>query len=114
MAKFKKRDGFDEKLESFVGHVQRLTNEYFQRKFPKLRPDKITTDPLLRYVRIWRTTDDGDGQMLSWGFVEYATGDIFKCATWRAPAKHARGNIFSEKNGTESINPDGVNIFYIR
>ena len=39
-----------------------------------------------------------------WGFVAkkngehkgipYFTGDVFKAATWRAPAKHVRGSIF--------------------
>lgn len=28
-----------------------------------------------------------------WGFVDKETGDILKAASWRAPAKHARGNI---------------------
>ncbi len=39
----------------------------------------------------------------SWGqksvhcFVEIATGDIYKAATWSAPAKGVRGNISKEK-----------------
>lgn len=39
----------------------------------------------------------------SWGqksvhcFVEMSTGDIYKAATWNAPAKKVRGNINSEK-----------------
>lgn len=28
-----------------------------------------------------------------WGFVNNETGDILKAASWKAPAKHARGNI---------------------
>jgi hypothetical protein len=28
-----------------------------------------------------------------WGFVDKTTGEIYKPATWRAPAKHARGNV---------------------
>ena len=28
-----------------------------------------------------------------WAFVNLETGDIFKAASWTAPAKHARGNI---------------------
>ena len=30
-------------------------------------------------------------------FVEIATGDIYKAATWNAPAKGIRGNIQNEK-----------------
>ena len=28
-----------------------------------------------------------------WAFVNKETGDIFKPATWKAPARHPRGNI---------------------
>lgn len=30
-------------------------------------------------------------------FVEISTGDIYKAATWKAPAKGVRGNICDEK-----------------
>lgn len=47
-------------------------------------------------------------QKCVWGFVAktdgvlkgipYFVGDVFKAAGWRAPAKHARGSIFSSKS----------------
>jgi hypothetical protein len=40
-------------------------------------------------------------------FVDKITGDIYKAATWAAPAKHVRGNIFSEQNGMENMNVYG-------
>ena len=43
----------------------------------------------------------------AWGFIAktngvlkgipYFVGDVFKAATWRAPAKHVRGTIFSSE-----------------
>ena len=36
-------------------------------------------------------------------FVEKSTGDIFKPAGWKAPAKHVRGNIFSKDTGMEAV-----------
>jgi len=44
-----------------------------------------------KYARIVRT-DWGD-QRSVYGFVEIATGAILKAAGWKAPAKHARGNL---------------------
>jgi hypothetical protein len=32
-------------------------------------------------------------------FIDRATGDVLKPATWNAPAKHARGNIYDASNG---------------
>ena len=45
-------------------------------------------------------------------FIAFATGDIFKCAGWAAPAKHARGNIFSDQKGQEAFG-DGYYIRYL-
>ena len=33
-----------------------------------------------------------------YAFIDAANGDIYKPASWRAPAKHARGNIFTNRN----------------
>ena len=40
-------------------------------------------------------------------FVEKATGDVLKAASWSAPAKHARGNIFDAYNGLKGMGPYG-------
>jgi hypothetical protein len=40
-------------------------------------------------------------------FVDKNTGEIFKPATWSAPAKHVRGNVNSSQNGMEAINSQG-------
>lgn len=34
-------------------------------------------------------------------------GDVMKPATWKAPAKHARGNIFNPDNGLTTCNSYG-------
>jgi hypothetical protein len=38
-----------------------------------------------------------------WAFVDTQTGDVLKAASWSAPAKHARGNIFDPYNGLKYI-----------
>lgn len=40
-------------------------------------------------------------------FVDKQTGDIFKPASFNAPAKHSRGNVLSAQNGMEAITPEG-------
>lgn len=34
-------------------------------------------------------------------------GDIYMAASWRAPAKHVRGNIHSDKHGMEAFGATG-------
>ena len=59
-----------------------------------LAPPTITTEPGKRYARIVYTTN---GARSSYGFVDMQSGDILKSDGWKKPAKHARGNINSEK-----------------
>lgn len=48
------------------------------------------------------------GQRHVYGFVNRKTGDIYKAAGWKAPAKHARGNIFADDCGMSACTPYGI------
>jgi len=54
---------------------------------------EVEIDVGTRYARVWKR--DGSSKS-AYAFIEMATGDLLKPATWKAPAKHARGNIFAE------------------
>lgn len=49
----------------------------------------------------------------TFAFVDQSTGDIFRPATYRAPAKHARGNLFSEMGGREALSACNSHIRYL-
>lgn len=64
----------------------------------------------LKFIRIVSKRGDGGPGRSAWAFVaksdgfnkqlgSWQKGDIFKPATFKAPAKHARGNIFDLSNG---------------
>lgn len=55
-----------------------------------------------RYIKVCL---EGSGV---YAFIDKTNGDIFKPASWSAPAKHARGNIFAEDNGMGCCGPYGV------
>ena len=40
-------------------------------------------------------------------FVQKSNGDVLKAASWQAPAKHARGNIFDADNGLKLMGEYG-------
>jgi len=46
-------------------------------------------------------------------FIVKENGDILKPASWKVPAKHSRGNIYSAENGMEAVSPNGF-IKYLR
>jgi hypothetical protein len=53
-----------------------------------------------RYVRVFR---GGSAH----AFIGKQNGDVLKPANWKAPAKHARGNIYDATNGLALMNEYG-------
>jgi len=60
-----------------------------------------------RYIKVIRV-DNGGTAKSSYCFVDKASGDILKAASWAAPAKGARGNIFSADFGASAVTPYGA------
>lgn len=82
----------DEQLEAFLERVKEGARQYWE--------DNNYTEPLPEYsftrgkVRI-KIIMDGS----AWGFVDPENGDLYKPASWSAPAKHIRGNILTSQYG---------------
>lgn len=82
-------------LEKFVEGCQRICDEN-QKGY-----SKITIDPNgKKYLRI---VSEHGGSRSVHCFVHRDNGDVLKAAGWSAPAKHARGNIYDDKNGVGSM-----------
>jgi len=103
---------FDNALAKFLGawtdklEVYRICADlsYFDKYV-------ILEEPGKRYIRLI-PVEYKDGKPFSesrsvGAFVDITTGDVLKPASWKAPAKHPRGNIYSEQNGIEAISPSG-------
>ena len=63
----------------------------------------LSAEPGKRFTRIV-VTKYGD-QRSVFCFVENATGDIYKAASWKIPAKHVRGNIANGANDVGAYGP---------
>jgi len=99
---------FDAALQRFLEMAQERINQYFER-YPNLQPDTLSLSPGKRYVKLVQTTNAGQGRSVH-SFIDTHPdhlGDVYKPATWRAPARHARGNIFSDSNGGEALTNTG-------
>ena len=57
-----------------------------------------------KYTKIIMNTGN---QKSVWAFIDRTNGDVLKAATWRAPAKHARGNLYDPYGGMLNINWTG-------
>lgn len=103
---------FDEALQTFLSLWREKKEEYRKKHLSNLPPSRFILHPGRRFVKV-SETDHLSKQEFVVAFIEKSTGDIYKAASWRAPAKHARGNIFSEENGQEAISPN-LSINYLK
>jgi hypothetical protein len=91
------------KIEEFVSRCQEVVDRYMQVNFPGMRK-VLSIERGKRYARI--VAFDGVSRS-AWAFVDMATGDVLKPASWKVPAKHARGNINDEFGGMRYISSYG-------
>ena len=111
---------FDTALESFRAASEDVVRAHFDRHgYTFAVPCVETAGPGgPKYVKLWRTENDPETgekrshSMSIHAFVERSTGDIFKPASTKAPAKHARGNIYRDA-GRSSLTEQG-GIHYLR
>lgn len=95
---------FDEAFDKFMDRVVQVSDEYWkQMSFTHPKPEFEVVEGR-RYIKVIR---DSLGQKSVHLFVD-KNGDILKAATWKSPAKHPRGSIFSENNGLEALTPFGA------
>lgn len=88
-------------LQSWLAGAQEKINVYFAEHFKNLTPGKLSITAGPRYFRIVNSNSG------CFAFIDRLNGDVLKAASWKAPAKHARGNIFDASNGLEFVDHHG-------
>jgi len=106
----------DPSLLGFLAGAQKIVDENF-KNFPNSIARgmgvKLEVEAGPRYMRIVRKdTQHGVWQKgFACGahcFVDRTNGDVLKAASWKTPAKGARGNIFDAHNGLGRMGPYGT------
>ena len=93
-----------EDVLEFIIRAQKVVDVSYR----KFMPEETMAIPQLsvmfgkKYARI--VMDHGS----AWGFINLENGDVLKSASWRAPAKHARGNIFDAHGGVKWVSWTGL------
>jgi hypothetical protein len=93
-------DSFKPAFDIFYAGYQQIYRNHMESSFPTLTPDPFSYTEGPKFIKIIVGTAVTT-------FIDKKTGDIFKSASWRAPAKHARGNLFDPSNGLQFIGPYG-------
>jgi hypothetical protein len=109
---------FDEALEDYRATAEGILRTHYDRNgYTFATPNIEITKGGRKYIKLIRTesnfeTGEPQGQTFVHSFVEVATGDIYKAASFKAPAKHARGNIY-RGNGADALD-DAAHVKYLR
>ncbi len=91
---------FETAFASFYKGVQKVHEDYMVRQFPTNPRQEWRIDIGKRYNKVVH------GESV-YCFVDRNNGDVLKADGWKAPAKHARGNIYDEANGLKFMGPYG-------
>lgn len=84
---------FDEAFEKFMKYAQDLIDKNNEENCPNIKTT-LEYSTGKKYVRV--IIKDNHGGQSVFCFVDKETGDVLKPDGWKKPAKHARGNIFTD------------------
>ena len=83
-------------VAKFISKVNEERKQYYKHMDSMTDKTELTVEIGNKFIRLWQGTS-------CWGFISRVDGDLkgspikkgdlLKAATWKAPAKHARGNI---------------------
>jgi len=94
-------------LTQFVALAQDMLDAYMAKHFALNGKKVLTVEPGRRYTRIVTQTEGRDDRSC-YCFVDMTNGDVLMSASWKKPAKHARGNIF-DADPIKAVGPHGAN-----
>jgi hypothetical protein len=101
-------DGFIERLEDFIQKWNDQVKVNYREFFDGSElSEELTYKKGRKYAKLFT-----GGSVVA--FIDMNNGDIYKPAGWKAPAKHVRGNIFSDQGGFEAVARPTDFIFSIR
>ena len=100
----------DNDLNLFVARLNEWIYQHDKEQFPSLTRDepyrKIVAEPGRKYIKLVVVSLAGDHRSV-YCFLD-RSGNIYKAASWRTPAKHIRGNITDEVVWGKALGPYGA------
>lgn len=99
----------DDKFNQAFSNWMEGANEIFQSELPTYegRPEEhLGFKEGKKFVKVIIMREGKPTSVFA--FVDKATGNLLKAASWKAPASGARGNLFDEKGGLGRVTPYGM------
>jgi hypothetical protein len=97
---------FQKSFDGFLKGARIIFDDYMTKHYPNNPKEEIVFKKGKKYIKLIRQAVDGSSGSVH-AFVSIDTGDIFKPASFKAPAKGARGNIYDKQMGLGRMTPYG-------
>lgn len=94
-------------LEQWLAGAQRLIAVNHNASGYSFPMAQLSIERGKRYAKIVRTTNGHNSRSVHC-FIDLTNGNVLKAATWKAPAKHARGNLNDASGGLSCMGPYGA------
>jgi hypothetical protein len=85
---------FETALNEWLKVAQKICDDYMRENFPTLPRMILDIERGKRFVKVVRSDEGQSGRSVHC-FIDIATGDVLKASSWKAPAKGARGSIYT-------------------
>lgn len=92
-------------LDHFIAELNTRIKAYFAKNYRGLEPAIFGYEVGRKYVKITMTRT-GRSSTSVYLFMDAATGNLYKAATWKAPAQGIRGNVLD--NPMSICGPNGA------
>ena len=106
----KLEQNFQNHFDKFFEGVKKVYSDYMDLHFPTNPRDSFTYEINSKYIKIVKNErgyTGGGGSVHC--FVEIATGNVLKAASWKSPVKkNPRSNIFAADFGVSGLTWCGV------
>ena len=85
-------------LVKFKTTVQGMQTDHYTKNFPLSYAQHTPVIDFTTGRKFARVHRQERGSRNVYCFIDLSNGDILKSASWKAPAKHPRGNIFNDNS----------------
>ena len=99
----------EERVLEWTNTLCKALNNDYKRRYPDSHSDKFFEYTIGRkYIKVMGYTRQGDVTRSEGvhAFVDRKTGEVYKPASWRSPAKHVRYDLRIIKEREYVLNPD--------
>lgn len=101
--------GLKARVEGFMAGLKKMCAEHYAKSYGASDAPEFSLDMGVKYIRVVRGRP---GSKSVHCFINREDGAVLKAASWKAPAKHPRSNVFDADYGLSGVGPFGA--IYLR